>query len=196
MVAVPGLPPAPDRLPQERRGAVCVLSLISTGARFHQPLQEVLADARARFVFEGPARHNVCISHVMRRRLNRQLGEHFRPEGAKFLKAQKAHEESTWLYPGAPLLGCASQQRVSNNVTYEVQAVTDEGCVLDSGAKLTNAQVLSWTRPAWARTIASIQGTEFDEELRVWDTRSPHFTMRHLYVCLSRAKDAAKLHVT
>ena len=62
------------------------------------------------------------------------------------------------------------------------------------GVKLTDAQVLSWTRPAWARTIASIQGTEFDEELRVWDTRNPHFTMKHLYVCLSRAKGALGKH--
>ena len=173
-------------------------SLISTGSRFNLPLQDVLAEARERFVFEGPARHNLCISHAMRRRLNERLGAHFKPAGARYLKATKPHEESNWVYPGAPLIGCCSGQRgkVRNNVGYEVAVLTEGGVALEGGVKLTDAQVLSWTRPAWARTIASIQGTEFDEELRIWDTRNPHFTMKHLYVCLSRAKDTSKLHVT
>ena len=173
-------------------------SLIRGGARFQLDLRAVLEEARARFVFDGPARHNVCISHRHRKKLNAQLGNHFKPVGARYLKASTPHEESQWVYPGAPLIGCASGQRskIQNNVEYEVAALTEGGVVLVGGAKLTDAQVLHWTRPAWARTIASIQGTEFDEELRVWDTRNPHFTMRHLYVCLSRAKDASKLHVT
>ena len=77
-----------------------------------------------------------------------------------------------------------------------VAALTEGGVTLLGGVKLTDAQVLHCTRPAWARTIASIQGTEFNEQLRIWDTRNPHFTMKHLYVCLSRAKGAANLHVT
>ena len=173
-------------------------SLIRGGSRFQLDLREVLADARQRFVFDGPARHNVCVSHRHRKKLNAQLGNHFKPAGARYLKGSSPHEESTWVYPGAPLIGCSSGQRskIQNNVTYEVAALTEGGVALVGGARLTDAQVLSWTRPAWARTIASIQGTEFDEELRIWDTRNPHFTMKHLYVCLSRAKDCSKLHVT
>ena len=68
--------------------------------------------------------------------------------------------------------------------------------VLEGGIKLTFEQVLAWMRPAFARTVASIQGTEFNEELRIWDTQSRHFGMRHLYVAISRAKDRTKIHIT
>jgi len=83
-------------------------------------------------------------------------------------------------------------------VVYEVQSVLPDGVVLEGGRTLTFQQVVSWLRPAWARTYASIQGTEFPqtETLRLWDTRNAHFSMRHLYVACSRAKDSTQIHVT
>ncbi len=176
-------------------------SLIAGGARFELPLSQVLAEARERFRFEGPARHNLCISHKQRRRLNRDVSQALRPKGAVFLRANAATSESTWIWPGFPLIGATScaKTRILNNVAYIVEEVRDEGAVvLEGDRKLTFQQVLTWLRPAWARTYASSQGTEFpaDETLRLWDTRNPHFSMRHLYVAVSRAKDTAQIHVT
>ena len=47
-------------------------SCVSTGWRFaQQDLQQTLRDARECYYFDGPARHNLCISHRHRRRLLR-----------------------------------------------------------------------------------------------------------------------------
>jgi len=175
-------------------------SLIAGGSRFELPLSQVLAEARELFHFEGPARHNLCISHKQRRRLNREVSQALRPRGAVYLRANAATAESTWVWPGCPLIGATSsaRTRILNNVTYLVEAVLPDGVVLEGGRKLTFQQVLAWLRPAWARTYASIQGTEFpaSESIRLWDTRNPHFGMRHLYVATSRAMTMAQIHVT
>ena len=55
-------------------------SLIAGGNRFSQPLTEVLEAARSLTGFEGPARHNLCISHRRRILLNRQLNKAFLPD--------------------------------------------------------------------------------------------------------------------
>jgi hypothetical protein len=175
-------------------------SLIAGGTRFELPLSQVLAEARELFRFEGHARHNLCISHKQRRRLNREVSQALRPRGAVYLRANAATSESTWVWPGFPLIGATSsaRTRILNNVVYEVQSVLPDGVVLEGGRTLTFQQVVSWLRPAWARTYASIQGTEFPqtETLRLWDTRNAHFSMRHLYVACSRAKDSTQIHVT
>jgi len=175
-------------------------SLIAGGSRFELPLSQVLAEARELFRFEGHARHNLCISHRQRRRLNREVGQALRPKGAVFLRANAATSESTWVWPGFPLIGATSSARtkILNNVVYEIQAILPDAVMLGGGRKLTFQQVVAWTRPAWARTYASIQGSEFpmDESLRLWDTRNPHFSMRHLYVAVSRCRDTTRIHVT
>ena len=175
-------------------------SMISGGSRFELDLHQVLREARRLYHFTGPSRHNVCISHRNRRKINREVTQAFMPAGARFLRANASTEESLWVWPGCPLLGASSCQRahVQNNVYYVIQEVSDTHVILEGGRRLTFAQVLSQTRPAWCRTIASIQGWEVpeNEELRVWDTRNPHFGMRHLYVCISRSKDSSRIHVT
>ncbi len=175
-------------------------SLIVGGSRFELPLSQVLAEAKVLFRFDGPARHNLCISHKHRRRLNRDVSQVLRPRGAVYLRANAATSESTWVWPGFPLIGATSsaRTRILNNVVYEVQDVLPDAVVLEGGRKLTFQQVVAWLRPAWARTYASIQGTEFpgNESLRLWDTRNDHFSMRHLYVACSRAKASTQIHVT
>ena len=174
-------------------------SLIRGGARFELPLPQVLEECRGLYRFEGPARHNVCISHRNRRNINAQLGATHKPPGAIYLRARNSqYEESMWIWPGCPLIGCSSSQRakVRNNVSYVVEEVTESNVILEGGVRLSHPMVLALTRPGWCRTIASIQGDEFDDPLRIWDTRNPHFDMRSLYVCLSRARDASKVHVT
>ena len=76
--------------------------------------------------------------------------------------------------------------------------VGDGYLILEGGKKITFALAVSAMRPAWARTYASVQGTEFDEKesVRMWDTRNSHFTLKTLYVGISRCKASAQLHVT
>ena len=48
---------------------------------------------------------------------------------------------------------------------------------------------------AYAQTYASCQGTEFGGTLRLHDTTHKFFTMRHLFVGLSRAKSCFSVDV-
>jgi hypothetical protein len=169
-------------------------SLIQGGTRFNLPLSQVLQEARERFHYDGPARHNLCISHRKRMALNRQLNT--RREGAIFLKAPAARgnaAQSMWLYPGIELLG--SGRGIRNNVMYTVEAVTADSVTV-GGTTLTHAQTLAFLRLSFARTYASIQGTEFNESLRLHDTDNAHFTHRHLFVAISRACAGTLISVT
>ena len=106
-------------------------SLIPGGARFEAPLAQVLAEARAAFHFEGPARHNLCISHRRRVKLNAQCNRHF-AEGqdsifvrAKAEKGQLCTAQSMLIWQGIELLGCSrSSRKVRNNVLYTVRQLT------------------------------------------------------------------------
>jgi hypothetical protein len=102
-------------------------SLIPGGARFHTPLPQVLEEARALFSFEGPARHNLVISHKKRIKLNRELNIFFhKPGAALFIKAkaspgQLCAAQPMWIWPGLEVLGCTqSGKKVRNNVLYTV----------------------------------------------------------------------------
>ena len=99
-----------------------------------------------------------------------------------------------WLWPGIVLLGSAGSRRIRNGVMYTVTAVTSDTVTLGD-VQLTHAQAAASLRLLYARTYASIQGADFDGSVALWDTDARHFTMRHLFVALSRAKNAADLHV-
>ena len=98
-------------------------SLIPGGLRFEAPLPQVLAEARATFRFEGPARHNLCISHRARVKLNSQCNRHF-AEGqpsvfvrAKAAKGQLCAAQSMLIWPGIELLGCSRSSRKVRNLS-------------------------------------------------------------------------------
>ena len=133
-------------------------SCVSTGWRFAQDLQQTLRDGRERYYFDGPARHNLCISHKHRRRLNKDVGKAFAPLEAKLLQASSPTEESLLVWRGCPLLGASISQRcaVQNNVEYLVEEVGDGYLILQGGKKITFALALQAMRPAWARTYASV----------------------------------------
>ena len=182
-------------------------SLIPGGLRYELPLAEVLAEARAAFRFEGHAMHNLCISHRMRVKLNTQCNRHF-AEGqpsvfvrAKAQKGQLCTAQSMLIWPGIELLGCSrSSRKIRNNVLYTVRQLTEELVYLSAPhteelLPLSYAQVAELLRLSFAQTYASCQGTEFEGSLRLHDTESRHFTRRHLFVALSRAKRAEQIDV-
>ena len=181
-------------------------SLIRGGARFHLPLAEVIEEARELFHFDGYARHNLCISHVKRRKLNRDINQALRPEGAVLIRARAEKGQTTtaqnmFIWEGIELLGAtaAVKRGIRNNVMYKVSKLDGDDVWVrheeDNPIKLTYSQVASLLRLSYARTYASVQGTEFEDTLRLHDTGSRHFTMRHLFVAMSRAKDTKKIDI-
>ena len=105
------------------------------------------------------------------------------------------------LWPGIKLLGAVSSEKkgIRNGCVYTVAAVDEEHGAIEleefPGASFGLEQVKSWLRLGFAQTYASVQGTEFEGELRLHDTKHQHFTRRHLFVGLSRAKEASKVSV-
>jgi hypothetical protein len=176
-------------------------SLIAGGSRFHQSIADVISEARRMFP-DAPARHNLVISHRKRVAINRQVNNANAGQGAVFLKAsptrgQNNATQSMWIWPGLQLLGACSgvKKGLKNNCLYTVAAVSPESITLEGGLALTHVQALAWLRLSYARTYASIQGTEYSESIRLHDTSCPHFTHRHLFVAVSRAMTGAVISI-
>ena len=102
-----------------------------------------------------------------------------------------------WLWPGLDLLACCQSEKkgLRNGVAYTVQSWGAEHVHLAGGVSLTHEQAKSWLRLAHAQTYASCQGSEFTGSLRLHCTDSPRFTRRHLFVGLSRAREASLVSV-
>jgi hypothetical protein len=96
------------------------------------------------------------------------------------------------LWPGLQLIGSGHQ--CLKGMFYEVQAVGPDFVELTSGAKLTHEQVLQSLRLCYALTYASCQGLTLPGVVRL-DTQSPNFTLKHLYVGISRATAADLVEV-
>jgi hypothetical protein len=115
-------------------------------------------------------------------------------------KGQLNAAQNMWIWPGIDLLGCMSGVRngIRNNVLYTVTKIEDDTVTVkgEEEIKLTFAQVQQLMRLSFSRTYASCQGTEFETALRLHDTNHRHFTMRHLFVGMSRCKDRKKLDIT
>ena len=171
-------------------------SLIYGGARFEQPLGAVLAAARARFCLQGPAQYNLCISHRKRIQLNREANERERrAHPAVLVRAgTNARAQDMWVWPGLRLLGCAGHRLIRNGVLYEVEAVGDDSITVGEGRR-TFQQAVTSLRLAYAQTYASCQGTEFSGSVALFDTTNRHFSRRHLFVALSRARKAEDICV-
>ena len=177
-------------------------SIIAGGSRYELTLPELVRQARATFTV-GSARFNLCISHQRRCRINREANQQEAPPNAIRLevtgKASQGNGAQTMLlFPGLQLIGCVSAEKkgVRNGCLYTVAAVGD-GKVSLAGleAVFTYEQAKLWLRLSYAQTYASCQGSEFDGTLVLWDVSSRHYTKRHLFVGLSRAKFAAAVGV-
>ena len=152
------------------------------------------------FRFDGPADHNLCMSHRKRVAINAEMNGLHRPSGA--IRVEPKHKkpgaltQSMYLWPGIRLLGAATEgEKVRNQVKYVVESVSDGNVVFTCGLTLPLDKVADLFVLAYAQTYASCQGTEFDGMLRLHDTTHKFFTMRHLFVGLSRAKSCFSVDV-
>jgi len=187
-------------------------SLIVGGQRFTQALPEALNAARALCSWTGPARNNLVISHRRRVALNRALNRTFLPVDvqpvfvrAKPAKGQLCAAQSMLLWNGIQLLGCcasSARRGVKNNVLYVLEDLTEDTARLraqegeTTPIDLSLEQVAAWTRLSFSRTYASCQGWQAEESLRLHDTTNKNFTMRHLFVATSRARDFEHLAIS
>jgi hypothetical protein len=163
-------------------------------------LKPLLDECKQRFNLQGVCRHNLCISHVKRVRLNAQCNGYLKQPGAVLIKAPEQRKgqlcapQDMWVWSGLELLGCTrTSKRIKNNVVYTVTAIDEDAQTLlltteAESLTLSFEQASAMLRLSYARTYASVQGQEFSESLALHDTRNKHFTMKHLYVALSRAK--------
>ncbi len=163
-------------------------------------LASAVQAAKDLLTYDGPAEHNLVISHQKRIRLNREINQRLAPADAVRLevtgRAARGNAAQTMLvWPGIDLIGCLSASRcgIQNGVLYKVVDVTDEKIGLEGGVVLTHDQAKKWLRLAYAQTYASCQGSEFNGPLRLHDCSHKFFSRKHLFVGLSRAKIAAEV---
>jgi hypothetical protein len=200
------------RLTECRRSDVELFNFYSTlvlgGLRFVTELGQVIQEARELFTYPGLCENNFCLSHRTRMRLNRELCLALKPAGAILLRCQQvkgqalAQNPCIWLWVGMHLLGAtqSAKKGIRNGLLYRVVAIDLEGeqATLEHGdfrQALSFKEVTAYLRISFARTYASIQGDEVTGSLRLHDTKSKFFTRKHLYVGLSRARDASKVSV-
>ena len=79
-----------------------------------------------------------------------------------------------------------------NQCLYTVKELGEDVVTFEElESAFSHDQLRQWFRLSYAQTYASCQGTGFAGPARLWDTSNVHFSKRHLFVALSRAKQAA-----
>ena len=159
----------------------------------------VLRVACSLVTYDGVCEVNFTLSHRKRIEINRKCNNHFLQPGAVWIprapgrRAQLNAPQPMWVWPGLKMLGCVAieKQGIRNACEYTISAVNETTVTLKDGPTLTHEQASEWLRLPFCRTYASIQGLELDCSLGLHDLDCSHFTLRHLYVALSRAKTAA-----
>jgi len=99
-----------------------------------------------------------------------------------------------WVWPGLVLFGSSGGRKTRYGLAYEVESIGEDSLVA-GGVKLPFANLAATMRLPRANTYASCQGTEYPDTLAINDTDNPHFSRRHLFVALSRAKEACNVCV-
>jgi len=161
-----------------------------------------VALARAREIFprtDRPAAYTLTMSHARRVFVNRLRNrqdylEKFSygtsPEDVVFLKAPAQTSragnlpQDMFVWKGLQLIGAGGHAK--KGLFYEVAEVNDKTVNFACGLQLTHEQAAKSLRLAYALTYASCQGLTLRGTVRL-ETDSPNFTMKHLYVGISRA---------
>ena len=143
------------------------------------------------------------ISHRKRKHSNAKLNALEKPPEALWLQVKARNTgansaQSMFLWPGLQLFGCVAGEKrgVRNQCLYTIKELGEDSVTFEElESAFSHDQVRQWFRLSFAQTYASCQGTEFDGPVCLWDTSNPHFTKRHLFVALSRSKQAALVDV-
>ena len=173
--------------------------LIPGGDLYGMAITSAVAQAREVFAYQGVCELNLVLSHRKRLEFNKRCNMHFKPVGAVYLPCplQKRVALNAPQPIGQKFLGCLpiERQGIRNACEYTVAVVNTDSVTLESEPMLTHEQAVSWLRLSYAMTYASVQCRETEGTLALHDCDSGHFTWRHLYVALSRAKRASGVRV-
>ena len=80
-------------------------------------------------------------------------------------------------------------------VLYKIESITEDSVHFEGGICLSKEDCVQMMRLSHCMTFASVQGRETDGSLCLHDTGSVNFSHKHLYVSLSRAKEACRVRV-
>ena len=165
-------------------------------------LQEALERARCSFpVTKRPAAYTLTMSHALRMQINRRRNEEEARAGCVQIQEPQGYTrtragnqpQSMKVWPGLQLIGAGS--RCLKGMFYTVVTCDEAKVELNTGVSLTHQQAFESLRLSYALTYASCQGLTLPGVVRL-DTQSSHFTLKHLYVGLSRATAADLVEVS
>ena len=168
-------------------------------------LQDAVASARATFPRKpGSADVHLCLSHRRRVFINAAVNARHPPE-AVYIKGGPRTKSANvpqdfWAYPGLCLMACCPKRGLLHNgARFTVLEASANGLKLGTD----NAEEISLSleeagrdlRLTHAITYHCSQGMTLEGRVRLYDCGHPRYTLRHLYVGLSRAKAAALVEV-
>jgi hypothetical protein len=147
--------------------------------------------ARAREFFprtDREAAYTLTMSHARRMAINRRRNEQDRPNDAVFLQAPPAtrsgnQAQDMWIWVGLTLIGAGGHTK--KGLFYTIEAI-DENVIFACGIGLSFEQTVKHCRLSSAITFAAVQGLTLPGVVRL-ECESPHFSIRNLYVGISRA---------
>ena len=169
-----------------------------------KPLHEALTLAKARYPARaGPSLWNLTMSNYRRRKINREMQAQAAaavPDVDKTWIDVEGAEDAFHLFVGSRLIGSNTTGKFINGAFSTVLALTSAGAKLrddDTGEEFEASyeQIGKHFRLRWALTLFSVQGRSLPGSIAIWDTDSPHFTIAHLYVALSRAVDGGSVSI-
>ena len=131
---------------------------------------------------------------------NRLMNQARKPRDALFFRYRPPHgnlsgnqPQSMWLWRGLTLVGASGP--CPKGILVEVTELSAEQVTLSNGAELGAEQVCKCKRLAHCLCYSSVQGLTLPGVVRLSDTASPMFNLRHLYVGVSRATAACLVEV-
>ena len=161
------------------------------GTPLARPLDDALAEARLMFPKTNRrALYTLTMSHKRRIQINRRENMFLKSKGAVHLKAPLFFArggnmaQSMWVWPGLKLIGGGS--KCLKGVFVTVEEITDEFVTISGGQKLSHADAVRSLRLCSALTYASVQGLTLKGLVRL-EADSLNFTLKHLYIGISRA---------
>ena len=80
-------------------------------------------------------------------------------------------------------------------VLYKIESITEDSVHFEGGISLSKEDTVKLMRLSHCMTYAIVQSRETDGSLCLHDCSSGHFTHKHVYVALSRAKKASYVRV-
>ena len=165
-----------------------------------RPLAEALAEAKLLFpkTRELPD-FTLTMSHKRRVQINgivnrarAKLQPHKKWIVCEPTGKEQNMPQSMWIWEGLTLIGAGGKTK--RGLFYEIESICEEHVAMTDGAKLAFEDLVKHCRLSHAICFAGCQGLTLKGRVRL-ETDSPHLTLRHLYVGISRATGAPLVEV-